>query len=46
MKALSHTMENTSQKKLLEDSPLGLRLNFGASPHHKDISLIENHTVK
>ena len=46
MKVLSLTMENTLQKKLLEECPLGLRLNFGASPHLKDISFMQNHTVK
>ena len=40
MKALSLTMENTAQNNLLEESPLGLGLNFGASPHLKDISIL------
>ena len=44
--ALSLTMENTAQNNLLEESPLGLGLNFGASPHLKDISFIKNHTVE
>ena len=39
MKALSLTTENTAQNNLLEESALGLVLNFGASPHLKDISL-------
>ena len=46
IKTLSLTMENTSQKKLLEESPLDLHLNFGASPHLKDISFMQNHTIK
>ena len=45
-KVLSLTMENTVQKNLLEESPLGLGLNFGASPHLKDISFMQNHTVE
>ena len=45
-KVLSLTMENTAQKNLLEESPLGLGLNFGASPHLKDISFMQNHTVE
>ena len=40
MKALSLTMENTTQNNLLEESLLGLGLNFGASPHLKDISIL------
>ena len=43
MKVLSLTIENTAQKSLLEESPLGLGLNFGASPHLKDM---QNHTVE
>ena len=33
MKALSLTIENTTQNNSLEESSLGLGLNFGASPH-------------
>ena len=46
MKALSLTMENTVQKNLLEKKPLGLGLNFGASPYTKDISFMQNHSVE
>ena len=46
IKALSLTIGNTAQNNLLEESPLGLGLNFGASPHLKDISFIKNHTVE
>ena len=46
MKALSLTMENTVQSSLLEESPLGLDLNFGASPHPKDIFFMQKHTVE
>ena len=46
MKALSLTMENTAQNNLLEESPLGLGLNFGASPHPKDIFFMQKHTVE
>ena len=45
-KALSLTMENTAQNNLLEENPLGLGLNFGASPHLKDISFMQNHIVE
>ena len=45
MKAVSLTMQNTTQN-LLEKSPLGLSLNFGASPYLKDISFMQNHTVE
>ena len=40
MEALFLIMENTAQKDFLEESPLGLGLNFGASPHLKDISFM------
>ena len=46
MKALSLTMERTAQNNLVEESPLGLGLNFSASPHVKDISFMQNHTVE
>ena len=46
MKALSLIMENAAQNNLLGESPLGLGLNFGASPHLKDISFMQNHTVE
>ena len=39
-------MENTAQNNLLEESSLGLGLNFGASPHLKDISFMQNHSVE
>ena len=45
MKALSLTVEKTAQNNLLEENPLVLDLNFGASPHLKDISFMQNHTV-
>ena len=45
MKALSLNMENTAQNNLLEESPLGLGLNLGATPHLKDISFMKNHLV-
>ena len=45
MRALSVTMENTAQNNLLEETPLGLGLNFGASPHLKDISFTQKNTV-
>ena len=45
MKELSLSMENTAQNNSLEESPLGLGLNFGASTHLKDISFMQNHTV-
>ena len=34
-------MENTAQNNLLEKRPLDLSLNFGASPHLKDISFMK-----
>ena len=40
MKKLSLTMENIAQNNLLEKRPLDLGLNFGASPHLKDISFM------
>ena len=43
---MSLTMENTAQNSLLEQSLLGLGLSFGASPHLKDISFMQNHTVE
>ena len=46
MKAISFTMENSSQNNLLEESPLALGLNFGASPHLKDISFMQDHVVE
>ena len=46
MKALSLTIENTAQNNLLEEILLSLGLNFGASPHLKDISFMQNHTVE
>ena len=33
-------MENTAQNNLLEERPLDLGLNFGSSPHPKDISFM------
>ena len=42
MKSLSFTIENTAQNNLLEESPLGLGLNFGASHHLKDIPFMQN----
>ena len=39
-------MKNTAQNILLEKRPLGLGLNFGASPHLKDISFMQNHIVE
>ena len=44
--ALSLTMENTAQNNLLEESPSGLGLSFSASPHLKNISFIQKHTVE
>ena len=46
MKALSITMEKTTQNNLLEESPLDLGSNFGASPHLKDISFMKNNTAE
>ena len=46
MKALSRPMESMAQNNLLEESPLDLGLNFGASLHLKDIAFIQNHTVE
>ena len=46
MKALSLTMENTAQNNLLEEIPLGLCLNYGASTHLKDIFFMKKHTVE
>ena len=43
MKALSPTIENTTENNLLEEGPLGLGLKFGASLHLKDISLMQNY---
>ena len=45
-KALSLTMENMAQNNLLEENPLGLGLNFGAPPHLKDISFMQNYIVE
>ena len=46
MKALSLTIENTAQNNLLEERPLGLGLNFGVSPHLKDISFMKNYIIE
>ena len=46
MEALPLTMENTEKNNLLEERPLGLGLNFGASPHLKDISFMQNHITE
>ena len=46
MKALSLSMENTAQNNLLEEIPLGLSLNSAESPHLKDISFMQNHTME
>ena len=46
MKVLSLTMENTAQKNLLGERPLGFGLNFGALPHLKGISFMQNHIVE
>ena len=46
MKALSFTMKDTTQNNLLEESPLSLGLNFSVSPHLKDMSFMQNHTVE
>ena len=46
MKGLSRAMENTTQNNLLEESPLGLGLNFSASLHLKDISFLQNHVLE
>ena len=46
MKALSLAMENTAQNNLLEEIPLGLCLNYGASPHLKGIFFMKKHTVE
>ena len=46
MKALHLTMENTVQNNLLDKSPLAVGLKFGASPHLRDISFMQNHTVE
>ena len=43
MKALSLTIENTTENNLLEEGSLGLGLKFGASLHLKDISLMQNY---
>ena len=43
---MSLAMENTAQNNLLEESLLSLGLSFGASPHLKDISFMQNHTVE
>ena len=43
MKALSPTIENTTENNLLEEGSLGLGLKFGASLHLKDISLMQNY---
>ena len=39
-------MDNTTQNNLLQEFPLGLGLNFGASPHLKDVFFVQNHTVE
>ena len=39
------TMKNMAENNLLEERPLGLSLNFGISPHLKDISFMQNHIV-
>ena len=46
MRALSFTMENMTQNSLLEENPLGLSLNFGASHHLKGIPFMQNHIVE
>ena len=46
IKALSLTIENRAQKGFLEESPLGLGLKFGSSPHRNYISFMENRTVE
>ena len=46
MKALSFTMENTTQSSLLEEIPLYLGLKFGASSHLKDIFFMQKHIVE
>ena len=46
MKGLSRAMENTTQNNLLEESPLGLGLNFSASLQLKDISFMQNHVLE
>ena len=39
-------METTAQNNLLEETLLGSGLNFGASPHLKDIAFMQNHSVE
>ena len=46
MKPLSLTMENAAQNNLLDKSPLGLGLNFNASPPLKDMSFMQKHIVE
>ena len=46
IKALPRTMESKAHNNLSEESLLGLDLNFGVSLRLKDISFMQNHTVK
>ena len=39
-------MKEIAQNNLLQEILLGLGLNFGASPHLKDISFMQKNTVE